>query len=80
MSDRLTATELATALRVKVCTIRAWQRMGIPYQPCGRLRFYSLSAVEDWLKDREARRLAQRQQESTHSDTHAVMADLGAGK
>lgn len=73
MSYRLTATELATALRVKVCTIRAWQRMGIPYAPCGRLRFYSLAAVEHWLREREAQRLAK--QEITRSDS-GVMAEV----
>jgi hypothetical protein len=63
MSDRLTAAELATALRVRTCTVRAWQRMGIPYTPCGRLRFYSLSAVQAWLDMREAQRLARHQEQ-----------------
>jgi phage terminase Nu1 subunit (DNA packaging protein) len=76
MSERLTAKELATALRVKICTIRAWQRTGIPYQPCGRLRFYSLTAVETWLRDREAHRLAR--QESTRSD--ATVGGMEAGR
>jgi hypothetical protein len=72
MSDRLTAVELAEELRVKVSTIRAWQRTGIPYQPCGRLRFYSLSSVQAWLQQREDVRLRAKQQKQTNSDRHAA--------
>lgn len=56
MNDRLICSELAEKLRVKSCTVRAWQRQGMPYIPCGRLRFYNLQSVENWLRKREEER------------------------
>jgi hypothetical protein len=53
MSDRLTAEELAKALRVSLAAIRQWTREGIPYLPCGRLRFYDRHGVEAWLRERD---------------------------
>lgn len=56
---RLNYVELAKELRVKPCTIRAWQRQGMPYIPCGRLRFYNLEAVEQWLRERDGAKKAE---------------------
>jgi phage terminase Nu1 subunit (DNA packaging protein) len=65
--ERLTYQELATLLRIQPCTVRSWMRLGCPYIPCGRLRFYSLAAVQQWLNAREAKkqevRTARQQQE-----------------
>jgi DNA-binding transcriptional MerR regulator len=47
--DRLTAVELAALLRVKPQTIRVWQRLGLPYTPAGRKKFYSKFEVQQWL-------------------------------
>ena len=48
-----TATELAKELKVSVAAIRAWQRIGIPYIPVGRLRRYCLTSVLAWLRQRD---------------------------
>jgi phage terminase Nu1 subunit (DNA packaging protein) len=70
MSDeRLTYQELASKLRVKPCTIRFWQSLGCPYEPCGRLRFYNLASVQAWLRERDAAKQAAK---STHSDKRAA--------
>lgn len=50
----LTAPELAKALKVKLPTIRKWQRDGAPCIPAGRLRRYLLSDFILWLRQREA--------------------------
>jgi phage terminase Nu1 subunit (DNA packaging protein) len=51
---RMNHKELAAALRVQPCTVRFWTRIGCPYIPCGRLKFYSLSSVQAWLHERDA--------------------------
>ena len=58
MNDRLTYWELAQELLISPSTVRAWTRKGLPYLPCGRLRFYRLAAVEKWLRTRDAARRA----------------------
>src|SRR5262245_18624948 len=63
--DRLTYEELAKVLRVKPCTVRAWQRRGLPAIPCGRLKFYNWAAVEAWLRERDhAKRLVKQQRQA----------------
>lgn len=57
-AERLNHKELAIRLRVQPSTIRAWQRQGMPYMPCGRLRFYNFHDVQQWLIEREAVRKA----------------------
>jgi phage terminase Nu1 subunit (DNA packaging protein) len=64
--ERLNHRELAANLRVQPCTIRFWTRLGLPYEPAGKLRFYNLTAVKAWLRERdEAKQRAKkaRQQE-----------------
>jgi phage terminase Nu1 subunit (DNA packaging protein) len=55
---RLTYTELAKKLRVQPCTVRAWQTQGLPYIPCGRLKFYDFTVVEAWLRERDSAKQA----------------------
>ena len=63
--DRLTYEELAKVLRVRPCTVRSWQMKGLPYVPCGRLKFYDLAAVQAWLRERdEAKRQAKQRQQA----------------
>jgi len=61
--ERLNHKELTEKLRVRPCTVRFWTRLGMPYEPAGRLRFYNLADVKAWLRERdEARRAARRGQ------------------
>jgi phage terminase Nu1 subunit (DNA packaging protein) len=53
MITRLTAEELATALRVSLAAVRQWTREGCPYLPAGRLRFYEPEPVQQWLVERD---------------------------
>ena len=50
IQDRMTFRELAKALRVQPCTVRFWTRKGCPVEPAGRLRFYNLEDVKQWLR------------------------------
>jgi phage terminase Nu1 subunit (DNA packaging protein) len=52
----VTADELRQVLKVSLATIRAWQRQGLPYVPCGRLRRYVVADVLHWLQEREQQR------------------------
>jgi phage terminase Nu1 subunit (DNA packaging protein) len=62
-NERLNYLELAKKLRVKPPTIRSWQLQGMPYIPCGHLRFYNLAAVEQWLRERDnAKQAAKKEQ------------------
>ncbi len=56
MNERLNYVELAQALRVQPCTVRFWTRLGCPYEPAGRLRFYNLADVQAWLREQDEKR------------------------
>ena len=66
----LTAEELAEELKVGVAAIRAWQRRGVPYIPVGRLRRYDLSAVLNWLQERENIRPAKKEERKELRDAN----------
>jgi hypothetical protein len=57
---RMTHEELAKALRVQPCTVRFWTRLGCPYEPAGRLRFYNLENVKRWLREQDEKKRAER--------------------
>ena len=46
----LRAAELATALNIKLPTVRSWTRRGMPHLSAGRLVRFQLAAVVAWLE------------------------------
>lgn len=48
----LTASELAGVFKIKVPTVRAWTRQGMPHLKCGRLVRFQVEKVREWLEKR----------------------------
>lgn len=59
-----TAQQIADFFQVKLPTIRAWTRGGMPCLRAGRLVRFDAQKVQEWLE--------QKQQESTRSDTRSA--------
>lgn len=50
MEQYITAKELAAWLKVKLPTVRRWQRQGMPCLRAGRLVRYEAERVRQWLE------------------------------
>ena len=50
--ELFTAREIASWLKVKLPTIRKWQRQGLPCLRAGRLCRYDKAEVRAWLEER----------------------------
>jgi phage terminase Nu1 subunit (DNA packaging protein) len=62
MALGLRAKELADKIGCSLAGVRKWTLEGMPYEPAGRLRFYDLQSVRNWLRERDDEQRARRRE------------------